>query len=154
MDMVMIFERPAPGVQHSEEPQPIRADVLRVRRQGAQRFAGRLEQRGLDHPLISELRRRMLDEAVGSLAEATNEAVITLRELLGSENENVRLRASLGIFDAVVRMREHAEFEQRIIALEARLGSPESSELAGEEGDDDGWESFRRRRSADPDGVA
>jgi hypothetical protein len=60
----------------------------------------------------------MLDEAVGSLAEATNEAVGTLRKLLDDTNPSVRLRAALGIIDAVVRMREHVELEARMLRIE------------------------------------
>ena len=52
--------------------------------------------------LVAELRHRMLDGAVGALVEATNEAVSTLRELLDDKQHNVRLRAALGILDAVV----------------------------------------------------
>jgi hypothetical protein len=68
--------------------------------------------------LVSELRHRMLDEAVGTLAEATNAAVGTLRKLLDDENSGVRLRAALGILDAAVRMRQHVELEARILRLE------------------------------------
>jgi hypothetical protein len=57
--------------------------------------------------LISELRHRMLDEAVGSLRKSLNDA-----------NSSVRLRAALGIIDAAVRMRDHVEFEARILRLE------------------------------------
>jgi hypothetical protein len=68
--------------------------------------------------LASELRHRMLDEAVGTLAEASTEAVGTLRKLLDDENSGVRLRAALGILDAAVRMRAHVEFEARLLRLE------------------------------------
>jgi hypothetical protein len=68
--------------------------------------------------LVSELRHRMLDEAVGTLAEATNEAVGMLRKLLDEGNSSVRLRAALGILEAAVRMRRHVEFEARILRLE------------------------------------
>ena len=89
--------------------------------------------------LISELRHRMLDEAVGSLARATNEAVSTLKGLLDDDNANVRLRAALGVLDAAVRLREHVELEGRITALEAQEAEHESA-ITGEEigaGEDD-----------------
>ena len=76
--------------------------------------------------LVAELRGRMLDEAVGSLAEATNEAVGTLRKLLGDGNSSVRLRAALGILDAAVRMRDHVELGARILRLE------QEDQIAGE----------------------
>src|SRR5262249_54275934 len=96
----------------------------------------------LDDPryrsLISELRHRMLDEAVGSLVEATNEAVSTLKNLLDDDHVNVRLRAALGIIAAVVRLREHVELERRITALEAQDESEIEAEEIGEaEGDDE-----------------
>jgi hypothetical protein len=85
--------------------------------------------------LIGELRHRLLDEAVGALTEATNEAVSTLKELLDDKQPNVRLRAALGILDAVVRLREHVELEQRIATLEAKNGYAEDQiEPAGESG--------------------
>jgi hypothetical protein len=84
---------------------------------------------------ISELRHRMLDEAVGSLVEATNHAVSTLTELLDNDHVNVRLRAALGIIDAVVRLREYVELERRIAALEAQ----DESEIEGEETGEGEW---------------
>jgi hypothetical protein len=68
--------------------------------------------------LIAELRHRMLDGAVGRLADATNAAVSTLRDLLGDDNGNTRLRAATTILDAVVRLREHVEIDARILRLE------------------------------------
>jgi hypothetical protein len=94
----------------------------------------------LDDPryrsLISELRHRMLDEAVGTLAEATNAAVSTLRDLLDDDHGNVRLRAALGIIDAVVRLRDHVEFERRLTALEAQNEPELEAEEIGEDDDE------------------
>ena len=53
VDVGVILQRPAPGVQDTEEAEPVGAHELRVRRQGAQRLAGGLEQRGVDHPLMA-----------------------------------------------------------------------------------------------------
>ena len=39
MDVGVILQRPAPGVQHAEESQAIRAQISRIGRQGAQRRA-------------------------------------------------------------------------------------------------------------------
>ena len=86
--------------------------------------------------LISELRHRMLDEAVGTLAEATNAAVSTLRDLLDDGHGNVRLRAALGIIDAVVRLRDHVEFERRLTALEAQNEPGLEAEEIGEDDDE------------------
>ena len=76
MHVRVIVQRPAPGVQDAEEAEAIRADELRVGRQGAQRLAGGLEQRGVDHALVAasdlaQLRRqREGDQEVGARQQA------------------------------------------------------------------------------------
>jgi hypothetical protein len=96
----------------------------------------------LDDPqyrlLVSKFRRRMIDRAVGSLARSTNKAVLKLRKLLDSENENVVLRASLGMLEAAVRMREHGELEERITVLELIHEQSNKNKEAGANGDGDG----------------
>src|SRR5258705_3065702 len=52
MDMGMILERTAPGLEDAEEATPFRADELRVGGQGLDRGAGRLEHRGISDPLV------------------------------------------------------------------------------------------------------
>jgi hypothetical protein len=89
--------------------------------------------------LISRFRRRMIDRAIGLLTRSTNKAVSTLRKLLESENENVRLRAALGIIDATVRLREHVELEERIAALEAMADGHEEPGCAAGEGGSNGF---------------
>jgi hypothetical protein len=49
--MRVILERPAPGVQDTEEAQAITAEVLGIRCQQSQRHAGSLEERGVDYAL-------------------------------------------------------------------------------------------------------
>ncbi len=68
--------------------------------------------------LIAELRHRMMDEAVGTLVEATNEAVGTLKSLLNDGNGNVRLRAATSILESAVRLREHVELDARLLQIE------------------------------------
>jgi hypothetical protein len=77
---------------------------------------------------VSELRGRMLDAALGRLADAATRAVDTLVALLDEETANVRLRAALGILDSMGRLREHVEFEQRLLVLEADHASRTESE--------------------------
>ena len=60
---------------------------------------------------VSELRGRMLDSALGRLADAATRAVDTLVALLDAESGSLRLRASLGILDSLSRLREHVEFD-------------------------------------------
>jgi transposase-like protein len=70
--------------------------------------------------LVSRFRHRMLDRAIGLIAASTNKAVVTLRKLLDSESEGIRLKAATSLLDHSIRMREHIEMEERIAALEAR----------------------------------
>jgi hypothetical protein len=67
---------------------------------------------------ISELRGRMLDAALGRLAEAATKAVDTLVDLLDTGKDAVRVRAALGILNALTQIRPLVEFEQRLAALE------------------------------------
>jgi hypothetical protein len=60
----------------------------------------------------------MLDAAVGRMADVAGEAVTTLAGLLRDDSPTVRLRASLGILDMLVKLREHVEFDGRLAALE------------------------------------
>src|SRR5262249_34545498 len=72
----MIIQRPAPGGQDAEEAQAVRTDELRVCCQGSQRLAGGLEQRRVDHALMTasqcaQLRRqRESDQEVGARQQA------------------------------------------------------------------------------------
>jgi hypothetical protein len=68
---------------------------------------------------VAELRGRMLDAALGRLADASTRAVETLVALLDDDRSSVRLRAALGILDIVTRLQHHTEFERRIAAVEA-----------------------------------
>jgi hypothetical protein len=71
---------------------------------------------------VSAYQSRLIDEALGKLAEALTKAVETLVECLGSkESDSVRVRAALGILDQVIRIRESTIIEQRLTAIEARL---------------------------------
>jgi hypothetical protein len=76
----------------------------------------------LDDPafraLVAGLRSRMLDAAVGRMADVAGEAVTTLAGLLRDDSPTVRLRASLGILDMLVKLREHVELDGRLTALE------------------------------------
>jgi hypothetical protein len=82
--------------------------------------------------LIAALRGRLLDEAVGRLANAAGKAVATLCGLLDEPNSNVRLRASLGILDTLLKVREHVEFEGRIRRLEGHADAREPARTGQE----------------------
>jgi hypothetical protein len=73
----------------------------------------------------------MLDSALGRLSDAATRAVDTLVALLDAESGNLRLRASLGSLDSSSRLREHVEFETRLVALEnGHAGRDENEDLA------------------------
>jgi hypothetical protein len=84
---------------------------------------------------VSEIRTSFLSEAVGRLSEAANEAVSTLKALLTSSSDSVRLSASRAILELGPKLREQAELEERVTALE-RVAAGE----ADEDDDDDGEE--------------
>jgi len=72
----------------------------------------------------TELNRRLnelTDGAFTRLKTASGEAVETLRTLLKSESENVRLRAAQAIVDYVIKARELNEIETRLDAIEAHI---------------------------------
>ena len=78
--------------------------------------------RRLDDPdfrcRVTDARGEMLSRAVGQLADASTEAVATLRALLNAEAETVRLNSAKAILELGAKLRE-AELERRIAALEA-----------------------------------
>jgi hypothetical protein len=82
--------------------------------------------------LVAALRGRLLDEAVGRLADTAGKAVQTLCGLLDDRNSNVRLRASLGVLDALLRVRESLEFEGRIRRLEGLADAREPARTGQE----------------------
>jgi hypothetical protein len=90
------------------------ADEVKVGERTAHTWLGDPEYRAF----VVNLRGRLLDEAVGRLADTAGKAVQTLCDLLDDPKGNVRLRAALGILDALLKAREHVEFEGRIARLE------------------------------------
>ena len=60
-------------------------------------------------------------EALVTIERATGEAAETLRALLTSDNESIRLRAATELLAFSLKGREAVEVEDRLRALEARL---------------------------------
>jgi hypothetical protein len=71
---------------------------------------------------VSEARGRMVENAVGQLADASTAAVATLRALLEAEADTVKLGAARAILEMGTKLRESVELEARIAALEGRNG--------------------------------
>ena len=71
---------------------------------------------------LSTLRRRLLDDAVAEMTDATVDAARTLRALTGpNEAASVRLGAARAVIELGIRLREHAELEARVDAVETVL---------------------------------
>ena len=73
--------------------------------------------------LVASIRDRLMNRAVGILAKNAASAACRLTQLVRSENEGIALRAALGVIDAMIRAREHAELSARVAELEHRAGT-------------------------------
>jgi hypothetical protein len=72
--------------------------------------------------LIAQARDKLIDDALGQLADASVTAVQTLRALCTAESETVRLGAARSLLELTMRLREHVDFGARVASLEARAG--------------------------------
>jgi hypothetical protein len=94
------------------------------------RVGERTVHRWLEDPefnrLVGRYRGQLVAETLGKLAAISVKAVETLTGALGSDNDNVRVRAALGILDQLVTIREVTELEQRLTELEGRLPGAKS----------------------------
>jgi HEAT repeat protein len=64
----------------------------------------------------------MVQRSLGRLADGMTEAADVLRQLLAAESEAVRLGAARSLLELGVKLREPVELEERLAALEARIG--------------------------------
>jgi hypothetical protein len=71
---------------------------------------------------VEALRADLVRQAAGRLVEGMTQAADTLRSLLEARSEAVRLGAARTILELAPRLREAAELEERLRALEERLG--------------------------------
>jgi hypothetical protein len=62
----------------------------------------------------------MVARALGKLADASTEAVDTLRSLLHAEAESVKLGAARAILELGNKLRDAVEVEERLARLEER----------------------------------
>ena len=70
---------------------------------------------------VVEVRAGLVDRACGGLSDASVEAVATLRKLLKSKSETVRLSASRCVLDYAITFKEAAEFDGRLRTVETKL---------------------------------
>lgn len=66
-------------------------------------------------------RQELIDLALHELKASTSEAVAVLRELLGAEEEGVRLRTAQSILGAVLKSIEIENIEARVTLLEEKI---------------------------------
>jgi hypothetical protein len=69
---------------------------------------------------VGEFRWAMIDEAVGKLARVAGQAVDVLAEALQDDSAVIRVRAATTLLDALLRVRTHAELDERLAAIEDR----------------------------------
>lgn len=70
---------------------------------------------------ITELRSEFLSSAIRRLSESTTEAADTMRSLLQSKSDSVRLSAARSILEFASKLGELAELNKRLAELEERV---------------------------------
>jgi hypothetical protein len=70
---------------------------------------------------VAECRRAMVDEAVGKLATVAGKAVEVLSAALEDDRVTIRMRAATTLLDALLRVRAHAELDERLTEIEKRV---------------------------------
>jgi transposase-like protein len=70
---------------------------------------------------VSEIRNGFLDKAVGMLAKCMSSAAGVMAALTKSTNEATRLKAARSILELGLKIRDAAEFAERLDALEQQL---------------------------------
>jgi hypothetical protein len=73
--------------------------------------------------LVTEFRRAMIDEAVGKLATVAGRAVEVLAAALDDDRATIRVRAATTLLDCLLRVRAHAELDERLTEMEKRVAS-------------------------------
>jgi hypothetical protein len=70
---------------------------------------------------VTEARAAMVERALGQTADGMAAAARTLRRLLQSDSDSVRLGAARALLELGVKLRDTVEMEQRLAALEGQL---------------------------------
>ena len=70
---------------------------------------------------VSDLRGGMVSRCLGKMADGMADAAGTLRTLLTSESDSVRLGAARSLLELGVKLRESVALEERITEIENRL---------------------------------
>lgn len=72
---------------------------------------------------LIEAREVMADQAIGDLASSMGKATRTLKELLNSQNERVRLMAAERVILLYLKVRDFVEIEAKAEAIENALAA-------------------------------
>ena len=80
---------------------------------------------------VQKVRSRLVATAAGRIAGLMDSAADALRELLNSQTEAIRLSAARAVFDVALKLKECAELEDRLLAVEEKLNVSTSSAHAG-----------------------
>jgi hypothetical protein len=70
---------------------------------------------------LDEARAAMLDRAIGRMSATLTDAATTLRQLLRSQRDSVKLGAARAILEMHCRLRESVVLAERVAELEALL---------------------------------
>ncbi|MFE9391188.1 helix-turn-helix domain-containing protein [Streptomyces sp. NPDC006784] len=79
---------------------------------------------------VQQARRAVLNEAVAALGAAARDAVATLHAALDEDNASVRVRAASVLLSSLPAFAEHADFADRLAALEAAVAKAEQEAAA------------------------
>jgi hypothetical protein len=74
---------------------------------------------------VAARRAELAQQAVGRMVEGMADAADTLRRLLATAGDSVKLAAAKAILELGTKLRESAEFEQRLLAVEQHLKARE-----------------------------
>lgn len=88
---------------------------------------------------IHQVRAEMVGQGAGRLTAAAMNAIDTLQGLLAAESESVRLGAATKIIELGSKLREGAEMEERIAALEQALRDKDDANDKGKPGEETGF---------------
>ena len=72
---------------------------------------------------VQKVRNGLVATAAGRIAGLMDDATDALKELLGSETEAIRLSAARTVFDVALRLKDCAELENRLSAVEETLNA-------------------------------
>lgn len=69
---------------------------------------------------LDDLKRTVVQQTAASLVDASTSAVATLKTLMASRDEWVKLRSAVALLDVSIRYREALELSERVASLEER----------------------------------